>query len=146
MSPALDAPAKGRTRLFVNRVYGIRPMEQIIAGMTGVPTPESEEPQWIEIVRKKKGVYEIVNDNFTSEIGKPPEERNFINGTGIGLEPADEEVEVFDTDFWGVESHLKWHDVEFNLGDDNRIYAPSINRIREAIKHIDFVAFCPGDE
>jgi hypothetical protein len=72
---------------------------------------------------------------------------------GIGLSEWDSSVEDMDNghsdiaDIWGMSNHIKWEDVEIDLscGEAFQIKAPSIDRIKEALKHVKVCGYCPSE-
>jgi hypothetical protein len=71
-----------------------------------------------------------------------------VDKTDIGFGGWDESVEDLDNgnsniaQCFGMSQHLKWEDVELT---PNEIKAPSLERLNEALKHIDITSYCPGD-
>ncbi|MBI3633427.1 MAG: hypothetical protein HY226_03995 [Candidatus Vogelbacteria bacterium] len=98
--------------------------------------------EWIEVEKVRKGVYRMVADSMTVE-----GDGNYHN-TNLGIREWDEEVVDLDngrsdgSQCFGISEHLRWNDVDFTTEE---FRAPSIKRLLEALSHVTFTAWCPGD-
>lgn len=108
--------------------------------------PVNEGANWIDIQETEPGVFEIVDDDMTVKNGDW-----VVDDTTLGASPLDDEVEDLDKGssdlaqcFNGTEM-MRWQDVTIDLMSGNKILAPSVERIHEAVKHIGFSAWCAGD-
>ncbi len=128
--------------LTVNRALGssFGNMIQLLSG--GVSA--NPEGDWIKVEEVSPGIFKIVDNNMTEE-----EEGNVLCGLwALGLCSWDEEVVDLDagnsdeSQCFGMSDHLRWNDVEITPGE---LRAPSIDRLKEALGHVAFCAWCPYD-
>ena len=98
---------------------------------------ELPDNKWLEIEEKTPGHYEIIAENISGPDDSDHE---------LGMASADEEFKNLDLngdhDFLGASVKGKFRGVTFDLP---YIDAPSLDAIRDAVKHIDFFAFNPQD-
>jgi len=94
--------------------------------------------KWIEVERLKPGTYGIVSNNLTN--GLVPK---------LGFTKWDRQVKCLDPRsddmvMCKTSCHLHWQNVVMNL-DSNEFRVNSLARLREALQHVTFVAWDPGD-
>jgi hypothetical protein len=124
-----------------HRGYG-RSMGNMLEVLSG-EAHEKQEGNWIEVEETTPGNYDIVNDNMTVKDGD-----GIVENVALGFMGWDDEVEDLDngqsdeSQCFGMSDYLRWETVI--LAPDH-IEAFSINRIKEALKHITIGAWCPGD-
>lgn len=98
---------------------------------------ELPDNKWLEIEEKTPGHYQIISENISG-----PDNSDYE----LGMASADPEFENLDLngdhDFVGASINGKFRGVTFDLPD---IEAPSLDDIRDAVKHIDFFAFNPQE-
>lgn len=95
--------------------------------------------QWIKVIEQKPMTFTIVGDSMTDPNGYK---------TDLGLSSWDEEV-VDEDGGWsdeascfGMSVHLRWNDV--NIYPDH-IEGGTLEEVKEAVKHVKFIAWDPGD-
>lgn len=114
-------------------------MLDILAG----DAAKSQEGNWIEVEEKVEGVFTVINDNMTVKNGD-----SITENTNLGFSQWDKEVEDLDngesdeSQCFSMSSHLKWKDVDMT---PEEFKAPSIKKLKEALKHVAICAWCPGD-
>ena len=97
----------------------------------------------IVVEETNPGIFKIVDDNIAKKDGDPMDD-----ATEIGFGEWDESVEDLDagnsdiSQCFNMSEHLKWGDVELTLDE---IKAPSLDRLKEALQHIEITSYCPGD-
>ncbi len=97
----------------------------------------------ITVEETEPGVFKIVGDSITKKFGDP-----IIDVTHIGFGEWDESILDLDNNYsdisqcFGMSEHLQWEDVELTVDE---IKAPSLNRLKEALQHIEIAPYCPGD-
>ncbi|HSI21092.1 MAG TPA: hypothetical protein VLA04_05340 [Verrucomicrobiae bacterium] len=98
---------------------------------------------WIEVSERESGYFEIVGNNMTEKNGDW-----IVDSTALGFGEWDSEVVDLDagnsdeSQCFGISSHLWWNDVDLT---PEYIRAPNLQRLREALEHVAFCAWCPGD-
>jgi hypothetical protein len=98
---------------------------------------------WIEVEETSPGVFDVVNDDFTVKNGDA-----IIEATDRGIMSWDSECKDIDNgqsdeaQCFGHSTEVHWNEV-IMMPDGFR--APSIERLKEALKHISIAAWCPGD-
>lgn len=118
-------------RLFVNQGYGASSGNMIDA-LSGA---RQEERSWIMVEERDEGVFTVVGHNFTG------------SNTEISFRAWDDEVSDLDgqsdaAQCFGMSNHLRWNDVHM---EPRCFHAPSLRMLEEALKHVTFCAFDPGD-
>lgn len=98
----------------------------------------------IEVKCTAPGVYTIIDNSLVDQHGSP-----MVDDTHLGFCEWDDCVENLDTDsisfeWCNISVRVKWMDVVICLETDE-CYAPSLGRLMQALCHITFCAFCPGD-
>jgi hypothetical protein len=133
------------TRLTVHRGFGrsLGNMMELFGGATANPSGE-----WIEVQKVAPGTYHIVANSMTVE-------GDWVtDNTALGFCGWDQEVENLDVgarrsdaaSCFGMSEQLRWNDVRFNLFDEpGQITAPTVARLRAALEHVVFCAWCAGD-
>ncbi len=132
-----DKIGKKTYRIYVNRGYGLS-AGNLIDGVAEVPLPTS----WIE-VEKKGGYFYLVNENLTKKKG------NWIkDNTDLGFASWDDTVQNIDYEnsdeaqCFDMSRRLKWQEV---IMTTKSFQAKTIERLCEALEHVVFTAWCPGD-
>jgi hypothetical protein len=101
--------------------------------------------KWIEVTRGG-GVFHLTNDNMTDKKGNW-----VVDNTNLGIIYWDEEVQSLDAcsdeaQCFGMSNKVKWKEVVLEEKNGNWIFrAENIDRLCEALGHIDLGAWCPGD-
>ena len=97
----------------------------------------------ITVEETEPGAFKIVDDSITKKDGDP-----MADATDIGFGKWDDSVKDLDngdsdiSKCFGMSEHLQWEDVELTASE---IKAPSLNRLEEALQHIEITSYCPGD-
>lgn len=95
----------------------------------------------IVVEETQPGRFTIVDESITDKNNDP-----LVGKTEIAFFGWDESVEDLDgaSDLASVNAsnHLRWNDVELKLDE---IKAPSLDRLKEALQHIEIMSYCPGD-
>ena len=126
--------------LAVNRSFGTS-MGNMIEVLSGEASAKLEG-NWIKVERISPGHYKIVDDNLTSG------SYWISDSCALGFCSWDNEVTDLDagnsdeSQCFGMSDHLVWNDVELT---PEELRAPSIKRLRKALDHVTFCAWCPGD-
>jgi hypothetical protein len=127
-------------KLSVIRGYGFS-LGNMIDQFTGLASARSDD-NWIVVTEVTPGVFEIVDDSMTWG-------DNYVSDDcALGFCGWDEEVLDLDGGYsdesscFGMSAYLLWNDVELT---PTELRAPSIDRLREALRHVAFCAWCPGD-
>ena len=132
-----EKKSKNRYKIYIDRGYGMSMgnMLDVIGGKVEV------KGNWIE-VEKKHHSFRVVDDNMTVKKG------NWVTeNTDLGFSWWDKEVTDLDgnsdeSQCFGMSSKLKWNEV---IMEPTRFHAPSIERLCEALEHVNICAWCPGD-
>ena len=128
---AVKITSKPKTRLGVKKTSGLSLFDAL-----------GDNTSWIEVQEDRKGRYSI-SDNGLTEQGDPQ-----LVKTRLGYTAWEEDV--LDLDAGSTEQsqklkvscHLRWEDVEFF---ERHINAPSVDRIKEALRKITIAAWSEGD-
>jgi len=106
------------------------------------------EGDWIVVTEDEPHVFTIHSENITERVVREDSYGDDIES--LHFSSWDKEVMNIDKDRHnevkrrvGVSDHLKWKDVRLT---PYRFYAPSIERLREALKHVEFGAKSSQDE
>jgi hypothetical protein len=97
----------------------------------------------ITVKQTRGDTFKIIEESVTKKGGNPTVDR-----TDYAFVDWDESVQDLDkgrsdaSEQLGLSEHLRWEDVEFIGGE---IKAPSIERVRESLRHFKIVSYCPGD-
>jgi hypothetical protein len=101
------------------------------------------DEEFIEVQETEPGAFTIVNENMTAKGG------NWVtDATALGLMFWDKEVVDLDagqtdsSQCFNISAELQWNDVNITV---DVIKAPSIERLKEALTHVTFGAWCAGD-
>ncbi len=100
---------------------------------------------WIKVKDTRPGIYFLTDDGITCRSCSGPPERQI---TVLCISKWDGEVENLDNGRskgsrnFGISTHLKWQDVELMRGE---FRAPSIKRLKEALKHVTFQEYYHAD-
>jgi hypothetical protein len=129
---------ENRVRLTVNRGISLCPVDMIEAICDRVEMEEN----WIELEREQPGRWKIVNDSMSDRGGYWVHD-----ATELAFSSWDGKVENLDTsgegfECFGISEKLRWENVTLT---PKSISAPSIERIKEALEHVRFCAWCMGD-
>lgn len=96
---------------------------------------------WIEVKEVEPGAFVVTADSMTNE-----------EFSALGIYPLDDEVEDLDdhrSDAYqrlDIVLYLRWKDVTFDFGGEKyEIFAPSLERVNEALGHVGIFAWCPED-
>jgi len=128
------------TTLAINYSYK-RSIRKLIQSLLDDASAESEEA-WIKVKEVSPGIFEIVDNSLTSgdsRISDPCE---------LGLMGWDDEVQDLDagqsdeSQCFKMSVHLRWKDVDIT---PDELRASSVERLKEALSHVAFGAWCPGD-
>lgn len=129
-------------KIFINRGYGFS-ITNMLDAVSGAAAEEVKKASWI-IVERKGGVFRLVDDNLTSKDG------DWISDcTDLGFSSWSEEVEDLDngrsdeSQCFEMSNKLQWNEV--TLSPDGPFNAVNIKRLCEALEHVIFCAWCPGD-
>jgi len=101
------------------------------------------EGNWIEVEERSPHVFTVVDENLTVKNGDW-----IIDATTLGFSGWDDEVEDLDagnsdeSQCFGMSDHLVWKDV---ILTPYEFRAPSIERLIEALGHVEICAWCQGD-
>jgi hypothetical protein len=129
-----------RTKFFVQRDYSYS-----MGNMTEVLTGEAlaaPKENWIIVDEIEPGLFQVVENSMTSG------DYWVQDPVALGFCWWDDEVEDLDagnsdeSQCFGISDHLRWNDVHLT---SEELRAPSLDRLREAIGHVAFCAWCPGD-
>ena len=96
-----------------------------------------DEKNWIEVEENEPGIYTVVDNNMTD-----------TDQTALGFAWWDDQVEDLDngssdeSQCFGMSDHLRWHDVDLT---PDEFRASSLERLKEALAHVEVCAWCPGD-
>jgi len=95
----------------------------------------------ITVVETESGVFEVVEDSMTQG------DDWIVDPTALGFVDWDGEVENLDKDSDGfqcfqISDVVRWNDVVLGTG---QFTGPSIERVKEALRHVTITAWCPGD-
>lgn len=99
-----------------------------------------QDGKWIEVEQNRR-VFKIVDENMT-------EKGEFADRIALGFMSWDKEVVDLDNDqsdasqCFGISMHLKWNEVDMSTDE---FKASSIERLKEALKHVEMGAWCPDD-
>jgi DNA repair ATPase RecN len=97
----------------------------------------------ITVEETEPGIFTIVDDSITVKDGDP-----MADETNICFRSWDDSVQDLDngdsdiSQCFGMSDHLQWEDVELT---ESEIRAPSLNRLKEALQHVEIISYCPGD-
>ena len=127
-------------KLTVHQAYGFS-IGNMIDSLSDNTSAESESA-WITVKKVSPGVYQIVDNSMTTG------DSGLTDCCALGFCYWDDEVQDIDagnsdeSQCFEMSDHLRWNDVDIT---PEGFKAPSINRLREALKHVGFCAWCPGD-
>lgn len=114
----------------------------MIEALSGSASADTDKP-WIVVESVGGGRYVVVDDNLTVK-----SDDWICDATALGFSGWDDEVEDLDagdsdeSQCFDMSSHLRWNDVDLT---PDEFRAPSIGRLCEALAHVTFCAWCPGD-
>ncbi len=97
---------------------------------------------WLILRKHKNNTYAIIDDNMTVKNASW-----ILETTALGFDIWDEDVinqDHGDAGWLKLSEHLSWYDVDLNLGS-KRFRAPSLERLKEALLHVNICAWCLGD-
>lgn len=123
-------------RISVNRGFGCS-MGNMIDVVFGEAGELLREPSWIEVEETEPGQFEVVGNNMTSD--RSPE---------LGFSAWDDQVRDLDngesdeSQCFGMSCRLRWGRVY--LSPDS-FTAPSVRKLKEALKHVVYCAWDPDD-
>lgn len=121
-------------RIYVNCAFG-RSLGNMIDALSG---KAEEERKFIEV--------QETDDDLTKKDGYDLYDATALAFSGWDLEVDDIDASQSDeSQCFGMSSHLMWKEVDLRLRGDREFRAPSIGRLKEALTHVTFTAFCPGD-
>lgn len=135
-------PVAPRSRIQVNRGYG-QSMGNMVEVLSGQAAEEAGEEHWIEIEETAPGEFEVVGNNMTEE-----SKSTWTGNTALGFVGWDTDVEDNDagssdeSQCFHMSDSLQWKDVHLS---PKHFTAPSIDRLKEALQHVVYTAWCPGD-
>ena len=126
--------------LAINRSFGSS-MGNMIEVLSGEASAKLNG-NWIKVEKISPGVFQIIEDNLTSGSDW------ITDSCALGFCSWDDEVTDLDagnsdeSQCFCMSDHLRWNDVELT---PRELRAPSIKRLKEALHHVAFCAWCPGD-
>jgi hypothetical protein len=101
---------------------------------------------WIEVTQVSKTTFHVTDDNMTEE-GDP-----IYTTSDFAFRSWDSEVEQLDVDSYSevvqvfrFSEELRWKDVYMKIDVPFIMEAPSLDRLKEALSHVVFGSYCPGD-
>lgn len=126
-------------RLVVNRGYGLS-LGNLIQRLD-IPASAEVEESWIEVKEVSPNLFKVVNDNMT-------EGDDWVHDScALCFCDWDDEVANLDhvsdaADCYGMSERLIWRGAILTPWE---FYASSVDLLREALEHVVFCAWCPGD-
>jgi hypothetical protein len=129
-------------KIFVKRGFGLSLGNMIeVLGSVDTSIPDGVAHDWIK-VRRRHNRWTVVDDSMTDKKG------DWIrDNTALGFPVWDDEVKDLDNfsdaaSCFGMSEKLQWEDVTLT---PDYFQASSIERLCEALDHVCFCAWCPGD-
>ncbi len=136
---------KGTIKVYVNicklRLRCYRPFDNTIRYIKNVHYI-AQSNSWLILRKHRDNVYAIIDDNMTVKNASW-----ILETTALRFYVWDQEIinqDDGDAHWLQLSERLSWNDVDLDLRS-KRFRAPSIERLKEALLHVNICAWCPGD-